>query len=441
MYKISEIVKIVDGKILGNFEDLNIKKISTDTRKDVKDSLFIPLKGEKFDGHNFIKIAYDKGAISSLTEETINENLKNLIKVKDTLKAFGDIAKDFVQKNRIKPISITGTSGKTTVKEILAYLTNFPAPEKSFNNLIGVPQTILNKGKKDFYLILEFGTNRKGEIKRLTEIANPYYAIITNIGFAHLEGFESIDDYASEKLTLIKNSKRLIKGIIFWDNKFIKKGLKNFDDKKLIKVTSAQIKDYRIDNNFSYYKIELEGKEYSIKSKLLGFHNAINFLLCVTLLKELNFNIEEIISKFENFNQIGMRFQIINTEKGYSVINDCYNANLESFKSSLFSFKDLPKKGRKIAVIGDILELGKYSKDIHKELADLINQTDIDEVIGIGNDIKFTIEAINSFREKRYFESKLDAAKYIKDKIKSKDIVLFKASRRIGLENVIKELL
>ncbi len=441
MYKLSEIIKIVNGKIIGRFEDLIIKKITTDTRKDVKDSLFIPLKGENFNGHNFIKLAYEKGANSSLTEEEVSEKFKNLIKVKDTLNAYGDIAKDFVKRNRIKPIAITGTSGKTTVKEILAFLSDFPAPEKSFNNLVGVPQTILNKSKKDFYLILEFGTNRKGEIERLTDIANPYYAIITNIGFAHLEGFENIDDYASEKLSLIKNAERLIKAVVFWDNEFIKKGLKSFDNEKLIKVTSSQIKDYKVNENFSYYKIDLDGKTYSVKSQLLGFHNAINFLLCVSLLKELDFNIDEIVSKFESFNQIGMRFQMINTKKGYYVINDCYNANLESYRSSLFSFKDLPKKGRKIAVIGDILELGKYSKDVHKKLAELINQTDIDEVIGIGNDIKFTIDAINSFREKRYFTSKKEATSFIKEKVRKEDIILFKASRRIGLEKVIEELL
>ena len=440
MYKLSEILKIVNGKVLYDFEEKMVKKISTDTRKDVKDSLFIPIIGENFDGHNFIKKAYEKGAISSLTERKINEKFENLILVEDTLYSYGEIAKDFVKRLNIKTIGITGTSGKTTVKEILSFLTDFPSPDKSFNNLIGVPETILKKGKMDSYLILEFGTNRKGEISRLTEIANPVYAILTNIGFAHLQGFKDIYDYAEEKLSIIFNSKNLKKAVVNWDNEFIRKGFTDFNEEKIVKVSRKNIMDYRVESSFTYFKVLINGETFNVKTKLYGIHNAFNFVLALYLIKELGLNIKEAVEKFETFKPINLRFEISESKKGYTLIKDCYNANLESFRASLESFKAFPKKRKKIAVIGDILELGKYSTEIHEKLGELINSTDIDIVVGVGHEIKNTIKVINSGRDKFLFDSKEDALNFLKKQISKGDYILFKASRKMELEKIAEEL-
>ena len=445
MFKVSEIIKILNPEIVkiskkvNNILEKEIEKISIDTRKDVKNSLFIPLKGEKFDGHDFIDKALEGGAILTLTEKELNDNLP-YIQVKDNLISFGKIAKTYIEKNRIKTIAITGTSGKTTLKEMLGYLTNFKIPEKSFNNLIGVPLTILEKGESDNYLILEFGTNRKGEIQKLTEIANPEYVIITNIGYAHTEGFSDINDYVKEKISILK-SKNLKKAIVNWDNEFIKTSLKDFSPEKLIKFNSSQIINFSQNLEGSRYKILINGKIFIVESKLFGFHNAKNFLISLLLLNELGFNIEEAIEKFKYFTPVEMRFEIKKSDKGYFVINDCYNANFESFKASIETLTKLPKLGRKIVVAGDMLELGKYSEEIHRNLAEILKKSDSDVIIFVGNEIRYTYNSMNNNSKKKfYFNDKSLVIRFLKSFLTKDDIVLFKASRRLNFEKIIEEI-
>lgn len=264
-------------------KDKIIKRISTDTRKECKESLFIPLKGNNFDGHDFIYNAFEKGAIASLTENELDEDYL-MIRVNDCLYSLGEIARNYREKNNIKIIAITGTAGKTTVKEILGFLTNFPIPEDSFNNLIGVPLTILERGKKDSYLILEFGTNTEGEIKRLTEISEPEYVLITGIGFAHIEGFGSPEKYAREKLQILESPK-LKKAIVNCDSeltiKYIPKNLKE----KIIFYSSKQIYNFKQYPDHAEYQVKIDGNYFNVSSNLYGFHNAVNFLGVLLLLK------------------------------------------------------------------------------------------------------------------------------------------------------------
>ncbi len=444
MFKLGEILTILNHCIYEVSErvkenlDLEIAKISTDTRKNCDNSLFVPLIGENFDGHDFIEKAFEKGAVASLTEKKIVLDKKLIIKVRECLFSIGEIAKAYLQRENIKTIAITGTSGKTTVKEMLAFLTNFPSPEKSFNNLIGVPLTILEKGVKDNFLILEFGTNLKGEISRLTEIGCPEYVIITNIGYAHLEGFKSFEEYVFEKLSIL-NSKNLKKAFVNVDNPIIFPLLQKYDFNKVIKFSVSQIENFKNDLKGSEYSLIIDGKNYKVKSKLYGIHNAVNFLGVLHLLNELNFNLNDAIEKFETFDSVEMRFQVLNNGF-FTIINDCYNANFSSFTSALQTFNDFKTKGKKILVAGDMLELGSFSDELHKKLGKIINETDIDKVICIGNEIKSTYSEINN-KPKKYFSSINDAFNYLKEIIESDDIILFKSSRKLKLERLIEDLM
>ena len=420
-------------------KDRKIKKISIDTRKDCKESLFIPLKGNNFDGHDFVYKAFEKGAIASLTERELNEDYI-MIRVNDCLYSLGEIAKNYREKSNIKTIGITGTAGKTTVKEIIGFLTDIPVPEENFNNLIGVPLTILERGKKDSYLILELGTNTEGEIKRLTEISEPEYVLITGIGFAHIEGFGSPERYAKEKLRILQSPK-LKKAVVNCDSEFIKKFIPDELKEKIIFYSADQINNFKQYPDHAEYQIELDGVLYNVKSNLFGFHNAVNFLGVLTLLKELKFDLNKAIEKFEKFKPVKMRFEVIDSKNGYKIINDCYNANFNSFLSAIDTLETIECNGKKILVAGDMLELGDYSTKLHTELGNILSKTDFEAIICIGDKIFDAYKSLNkNGKIVKYFSNKDEAVDFIKNILDKGDLILFKASRKLRFEEIIEKV-
>ncbi len=429
-------------KLRDNTGELNINGITTDTREDCSGKLFIPLKGHNFDGHNYIGTAFSKGAVAALSEKESND--KRIIHVKNTLQALGDIAKYFIERDNVKIIAVCGTSGKTTVKELLKHVTGFRGTEKNFNNLIGVPKTVIENvftNKKPEYLILELGINQKGEMKRLKEITTPEYVIFTNISYGHLEGFGSINEVFKEKLEILSDNTDISELIINSD--ILSKT--NLIDKSDYMQTFGETKgvDARLlssDSSFNKGNIitfEFNNKIYKIASQLLGKFNAFNVIATFLAAKRLGFNTDEIIGKLENFKPVAMRGEILKSKTGAMIINDCYNANYDSFLNAINLFDSINITGKKYIVIGDMFELGNFSEKLHIEIGKALSDTDIDFILGYGNLIEYTLEHIDKKSKfVKKFNTKKNIVNFLNTNTDFKDAILIKASRGVKLEEI-----
>jgi UDP-N-acetylmuramoyl-tripeptide--D-alanyl-D-alanine ligase len=440
MFNIREIAKILDGQLINYKDNFTVTGISTDSRDKLEGKLFIPLIGEKFNGHDFIKQAVAKGAFAALTSEDKNfgENI-TLIKVTDTLEALGKIAKYYITKNRFKVIAITGSAGKTTTKDILKHVTGFYGTEKNYNNLIGVPLTILNADKNENFIILELGINTPGEMEKLNNITTPEYVIITNIGYGHLEGFGSLTNVFKEKSLLIKNNPDLVKGFIHENIDIRGNNIFTFGESEEVhcKLLASHSDCIKNSIRFSY-----KNKEYQINTKLLGKFNAFNIISVFMTALELGFDDEFILKRIESFTPSDKRSVMLKTDKSYYIFNDCYNANFDSFRGAIDLVNELNVFGKKIAVIGDMFELGKFSKELHSKLGEIISESDIKYIVGTGELIKNTLRNINKHHKLvKYFHNKDEIVNFINSNAKSGDLLLIKASRGMKFEEITEKIL
>ncbi len=443
MESLKDIIKAVNG-YAENLSHVSISGITTDTREDCSGKLFIPLKGVNFNGHDYIETALKKGAVAALSEKELLHNSDKIIKVKDTLDAYGKIAKYFIERDKIKIIAITGTAGKTTVKELLKHVTGFKGTEKNFNNLIGVPKTILEnvfQDKKSDFLIMELGVNCKGEMEKLRDITTPEFVLITNIGFGHLEGFGSVDDVFNEKLKIVYGNSNLEKCIL---NQSVFKKIEGKKSRNIFKlfgeeegadaVLLSSVSDFEKGNfiEFSY-----KNEKLKIHSKLLGTFNALNVLSVFLTAVELGFDKHEIISKTETFKPVKMRCEVYKSEKGVRIINDCYNANFDSFKSAITLFDSVNVIGKKYLVMGDMFELGDMSAELHKQLGKIVSLTGIDYVLCYGDLTGNIVENINGkSRFVKRFKNKSEITDFLNKNLKPEDAVLVKASRAVQFEEI-----
>ncbi len=440
MFRLKELTEVLNGELLNFKEDIHISGISTDSREELKGKLFIPLIGEKFNGHNFIEQAFKKGAVASLSSEDRKINSeKPIIKVEDTLISLGKIAKYYIEKNNFKIIGITGSAGKTTTKNLLKHVTEFFGTEKNFNNLIGVPKTILSAKGNNEFIIVEMGINKIGEMEKLVNITTPEYAVITNIGLGHLEGFGSLIKLFKEKSLIIRNNPDLIKGFIhdkidLNGQNILKFGCTENSHCRLIKSESDIFKN-KI--KFSY-----KGKIYSLVSKLLGRFNALNIINVFMIAVELGFDEKQVLEKIENFIPDEKRSEIIQTKENYYIFNDCYNANFESFREAIELMNEINISGKKIAVIGDMFELGQLSEELHSKLGEYISQSNIDIVVGTGELIKWSLNNINKTKKTvKYFKDKSKIIEFLKKTISESDLLLIKASRGMKFEEITEGIL
>jgi UDP-N-acetylmuramoyl-tripeptide--D-alanyl-D-alanine ligase len=451
---INKFAKYFEHEIVkkGN-ENLLVKGVSTDTRTIEEGTVFLPLCGDNFNGHDFIPDALKKGACAVIVGQGENFDLNTLQKedlwvfsVKDTLLAYQEIAASYLLEfKNLKKIGITGTSGKTTTKEIIKSILSAKykvhANYANFNNRVGVPKTALEVEPDHDVVIFEMGMGAPFDIDILSKIVKPDISIITSIGEGHLEFFDSIEDIARTKKGIFKYSNENGYAILSINTNLysiliqnIKIKLIKFDEKNSEKIHVLK------DNGIEGYEIEYS-KE-NVHYPLGGAHNLINLHFGIYVGEVLGLKKEDIIKGIENISVPGMRNQIKKGE--YTIIVDCYNANPSSMKVSLdfFNTADNKKNGNKIAVLGDMLELGKSSPRLHFEVGKHIGEecADIDYVFLFGTLSKNILEGLisGSFdREKVfYFDDKNELNKKLKKTINKNDMILFKASRGMKLEEV-----
>lgn len=438
--KISEIVKWCDGKIDGNFKDILCYGISTDTRNIKKGDLFVALKGERFDGHDFVKDAFRKGAIAVIVRKDFSFERGTLIKVNDTLKALGEIAKGYRKKFNPYIIGITGSDGKTTTKEILKKTLGIKfkvvANKGNYNNEIGLPLSIFQMERNSEFCVFEMGMNRKGEIFYLSEIAQPSSAVITNIGKAHIGFFKSMREIAEAKSEIFENLKGERFSLLNYDDKFFKflrsktEGpVESFGIKK-----GADVRGVIIEEGDFYFKFRVEGIEPEFKMNFWNTSLIYPGLVSIGFAKKFNINMEKVREIIEEVTPLEGRGKVYKL-KNFVVIDETYNSNPNSLKNSLIQFNKKSFK-RKVAIIGDMAELGKFSKFFHRNIGELIKKLDISLVITFGRESRIISEVVG--RRAKHFNFPEEVNSYLERNLKKGDGILIKGSRVMKMERIVK---
>ncbi len=423
MQKISsqKLCEIVGSK--SEIISTEISQISTDSRKITEGDLFIAVKGEKFDGHNFVKQVIESGAELVIVEHLIeNVDIKRQIVVADSLKAYGQIAAYNRSLFKGIVIGLTGSAGKTTTKEEIKFaLSQFGkvyATEGNFNNNIGVPYTLCNLDMSADFAVIEMGMSAKGEIEELTSYTKPDIAIITNVYPMHIEFFENFEGIAEAKAEIFKSLKKGGIAIINEDTNFAK-----ILEKRALENGAETLKF----GKDSHPQVSLNLSEE-------GEHHLYNAWCVLTLIKALNLDIQKTATHLQNFKSLAGRGakHILNLPQGgtYTLIDDSYSGQPEAMKIAVQALGKMQTSGRKIAVLGKMAELGTTSKQQHIEIGKTVAQTNIDIVIGICEEMKDMLSQVPDTIEKIYFTNKEGLDEFLLNKcLQNNDIVLIKGAR------------
>lgn len=412
---IGEIIKLLIN--IDSSDDRVFNSIKTDTRKIEKNDIFIAIKGKNYDGNDFIEEALSKGAILCISEI----EHENSIKVENTIDALFTIGKYIHNKYKTPLIAITGSNGKTTTKEIISYILTSKYKvlknECSHNNIFGVTETLFKLDDSYDVIVMELGTNKIGEISYLSKLCSPDLSIITNIGSSHLEYFKNKKTIFEEKYSIVDgmNIPRLI---VNGDSKYLKNlkkykcGIKPYND-----LYAYNINLY---DDYLTFNIFLD-KEYQIKLNTPCKHFINDALLAIKASLDYGIDINTIIDRLNSFTMLDRRFKIEKINNT-TIINDCYNSSYESVMSGINYLKRL--KGKKLLIIGDILELGKYSKKIHKKINFRLKFLRNKDIITVGKYSKY-IKGVHYDKSDDVLDS-LDLNDY--------DYIYIKGSRKVNLD-------
>lgn len=431
---------------------ISIEGISTDTRKINNKEVFLAIKGENFDGHNFVHLAVKIGAIAIIVAEDFDitkYNYKNFIKVKDTIKAYGDIARFYRQKSNFIVVAVTGSCGKTTTKDMVAsVLSKKYKVEKTFqnnNNEIGLPFTILNANSKTEVLVLEMGMRGIGEIDYLTKVAMPNIGIITNIGIAHIGELGSQDNIMHAKGELLENLSENAVAIINGEDGFTDVLKKKFSGKTRVfgLSESADIKALNIIDTGRSTQVDIVRENIKFKSSLnfKGIHLILDSLIAIETGMILGIDIKDSIEALNNMEVSPGRLEIIE-KNNFTIINDTYNANPDSMKKSIEVL--LGFEGSKIAILGDMRELGEQEIPYHEDMGEFLSNKGLKALITVGRlgeHIGLGLKKSNIGNTAIYsYMNNKEAAIKLKELISLNDIILIKGSRAMAMEEIIEIL-
>jgi UDP-N-acetylmuramoyl-tripeptide--D-alanyl-D-alanine ligase len=451
MWRLDEILKATRGTLLRVEKDA-FTGISTDSRTIGAGELFVPITGKTFDAHMFLLDAYERsngGTICEKERDALCVTLKGtIVLVEDTTRALLDLAQYKRQITGGTCIAITGSNGKTTTKEMLAdmagraFTVHFN--EKNYNNLIGVSKSILSIEGKPEFCIFELGTNSKGEIGQLARATGPDISLITNINPSHLEGLGDIEGVLEEKLDLFRLTKEGGTIFINADDPYI---LPHYKDEGHTAFT------YGIENHAAFrltvdeslgwkgvaFTLHFPSDSVHIKTSLLGRHNLYNILAASSIAYSIGVTPDHIKGSIEAFSSYAMRFRPVAAKEGYTIVDDSYNANPSSMEWAIKTLLELPATGKRIAILGDMRELGEKSGHYHRELGRILSQSPIPVIALIGEASKETFKALGKERA-RLFEDKDRLIDFIKGKAEKGDVILVKGSRVSKMEEIVEAL-
>lgn len=454
--RVKDIVKVCDAKLLFGNEEIICENFSKDTREIKTNDVYIGIKGENFDGNSFYEQALEKGAkVCILQDIVISDKEKDkykdraIIIVEDTIKALQQIATLKRSLYNIPVIAITGSVGKTSTKDIIASVvaTQFKVlkTQGNLNNHIGLPLTILGL-KNHEALVVEMGMNHLGEISVLSKIAKPNIAVITNVGTAHIGNLGSRENILKAKLEILDGLKEDGILIINNDNDILNSWInKCTEDEKVITFgieNKSDVMAFNIIQNENSSKFEIieKNKKEGIMVPIAGKHFIYNALSAIAVGVKLGIPIDKIKKGIQNFELSKNRMEFINLTDDITIINDCYNANYDSMKAAIEYLGKISIK-RKIAILGDMLELGEFSDELHRRVGEEIIKNKIDVLITVGKMGEIISNTAKETDTVVYqCENNEEAIKIIKGIMKKDDIILVKASNGMKFKNIIEEL-
>jgi UDP-N-acetylmuramoyl-tripeptide--D-alanyl-D-alanine ligase len=454
---ISEVLKATGGILIRGESGRTFQGVSTDSRQLQKGNLFICLRGENFDGHRFLAAAAAAGAAGFVIEKNAGEDLfeaqgkRPVILVENTLQALGEIARFWRRKLNVPVIAITGSSGKTTTKEMIAGILgltkNVLKTEGNFNNQIGLPLTLLRLTPRHEVAVVEMGTNMPGEIACLTRIAEPNIGLITNVGAAHLEKLKSLARIREEKGALFdymdRNGIAVInhddKSLDFlgrrWQGKQLSFGWKHRADVSAREVRKARPLGIA-------FRLRAGQEDRPVQMQVSGGHNLYNALAAAAVSLAYGADLESICQGLESFRGVPGRFEILALQNGAHMIDDSYNANPDSVREALKTLKELRAGADSAVILGDMLELGSKARAWHRKIGRQVAETGVKSLFVMGDYNRDTaagamergMAAAGIF----FCESPEQVRDHLESSLKTGDWVLVKGSRKMKMERIVR---
>ncbi|MFC1524049.1 UDP-N-acetylmuramoyl-tripeptide--D-alanyl-D-alanine ligase [Thermodesulfobacteriota bacterium] len=461
VWNVLQVLEATGGSLLGNHGDTEFRGVSTDTRNLAPGDLFVALDGEIYDGHDYVGKALEKKAAGLVVSKKVTAPLGlPVVMVEDTLQALGDLARHRrTQIPGLQVLAITGSSGKTTVKEMTAAIASqhhqVVKTQGNFNNLIGLPLSLLPVDCGHELAILEMGMNSPGEISRLTEIADPDIGCIVNIQESHLAGLGSIEDVARAKGELFSGIRQQGKLAVNLDDSRVK-ALADQSSRHHItfgRHRNAEIRATQITcigESGMKFTLQIGNATERVNISTPGVHNVLNSLAAAALAHGVGIDIGDICSGLGSFRAPAKRFQIQQHISGVKLINDTYNANPSSVIAALETLRDLGGNSRRVVVLGDMLELGEQSRAIHEGIGERICRLGNEYFLTYGDMAARAAEAavaagmntagVRSFDDKQKVQEWIEGL-LVTGKLSRGDWILFKGSRGMQMETIIEALL
>lgn len=460
IFTAGQILNATGGILLSGEQADEFHGITTDSRRLKEGDVFVALQGEKYDGHDFLEPALEQGATGLLVHDetkagSVAQGKKaTVIKVADTLQALGDLAQNYRKRFSIPVIALTGSSGKTTTKEMLAAIIarkkTILTTEGNLNNLIGLPQTIFRLTKDHELAVLEMGTNTRGEIKRLTQIAAPDIGLITNIGPAHLAGFGSIDVVREEKGDLFFNMAPSGTAIVNLDDEAVRIIAHKWPGRRITfgMSSEADVTAKDIEKNGVRgvrFKLIIGDMVNKVEMKIVGIHHVYNALAAAAVSWAAGIDCKSIAEGLALFQPVSGRMQMIKLQNGAYVIDDTYNANPSSVREALMTLKDLKNHHNSYVFLGDMLELGAASEEMHRKIGTLMATIGVNAVFLRGD---FSAVTATGAREGGMSDQNIfflsgsedDGMPFLKKNLRKGDWILVKGSRRMKMEKIVAQI-
>ncbi|MFH1830277.1 MAG: UDP-N-acetylmuramoyl-tripeptide--D-alanyl-D-alanine ligase [Pseudomonadota bacterium] len=451
---LGDIARVTGGRILSGSEELSFTSIGIDTRKLKRGDLFVAIPGLHFDGHDFIGDAQAAGAAALLMKKgTSAPEGIGAIEVDDTVCALGDIASWWREKFKVPCVAITGSNGKSTTKEMAAAIAHTMGPvlktEGNFNNLIGLPLTVFRWDDLHRVSILEMGMNAPGEIRRLTQIARPDIGLITNVTAAHLEKLHTVEAVARAKGELFEAMDSRGIAIINAEDRWVRQMASMHAGEKIFfgMQNNCDVKFLHMETN-GLDKIDLtlaiRDREYKARLPVPGAHNVMNALAAVAVGVALGVDEGEAVNRLSDFHPMAMRFERMQLANGARVVNDSYNANPESMRAAFRTVGAAKRSGRFIAALGDMLELGDKSGELHQTIGKDAESLGVNELFLLGD---YATDVAKGATDSGMSESSVhiceDAdqlVRLVEIELKAGDVLLVKGSRGMHMEVLVEHL-
>lgn len=446
-----DIAEAVGGRCLNKVEAKAVTNIVIDSRKITENSLFVPIKGDNFDGHHYIKTVFDRGAVATLSEiEEVIDARITTIYVKDTRKALLDLANYYRSLFDLPVIAVTGSVGKTTTKDMISAVLsgkfNVHKTQGNFNNEIGLPLTLFDLEKAHEVVVLEMGMNHFGEIHNLSCAAHPSIGVITNIGTSHIENLGSREGILKAKLEILDGLDEEGTLVINGDDALLAevsdigrpiitcgKGEKNTYYATDIVCESTWVKAV----------IHTPEDSYEVEVNAPGEHMIYNTLVAIGVAQRLGLTKDEILKGIASYKTGKMRMNIVVCTNGIILIDDTYNASPDSMKAALKVLVDFKTSGKKIAVLGDMLEMGSHARVLHSEVGAYAAQCGINTLCSVGELAQYIELGAKSMQKNIDLKYYTDKESFINDAprfIQEGDVILFKASRGMQFEKMVEAI-